>query len=330
MSTASKHDARAREDPKLLSLVVPAYNEEGNLIPLYEELCTHLDGQSWELVIVDDGSRDRTWQVIEELTQKDPRVRGLSLSRNFGHQYALLAGLKDARGDAVVSLDADLQHPPAMIPELVERWKCGINVVHTQRRAEGELGWFKRETSRWFYRLISRLSGLSIHEGQSDFRLLDRRVVTAVTGMVEADLFLRGLVHWVGYRSETVPYRVRKRSWGRSKYSLGRMLYLALAGVTSVSTLPLRLGIIAGFVTSGLAFLEILYVVFVSWKGDPVPGWASLAGLVALLFGMNFILLGFLGIYVGHIFGRVQNHPPFLIERRAPESYPIERDPALR
>jgi dolichol-phosphate mannosyltransferase len=306
--------------------VVPAFNEEGNLVPLHAELCSCLTNFSWELVLVDDGSRDGTWRIIEELTRRDPRVRGISLSRNFGHQYALLAGLKDSKGDAVVSLDADLQHPPDMVPELVRKWCEGFNVVHTQRQSEGELGWFKRKTSQWFYRLISRISGLYIHEGQSDFRLLDRRVVAALTGMEEADLFLRGIVHWVGYRSATVPYRVRRRAWGRSKYSLARMLYLALAGVTSVSTLPLRLGIVAGFVTSGLAFVQILYVLVVRWNGHPVPGWASLAGLVALLFGMNFILLGSLGIYIGHIFGRVQKRPAYLVERRAPADRDTPRD----
>lgn len=315
-----KSGAADRRDRSILvSIVVPAMNEAPNVVPLYDEISATMkgaDGVDWELILVDDGSSDGTYREIENLAANDRRVRGLALSRNFGHQYALLAGLEDAKGDAVVSMDADLQHPPEIIHELVEHWRRGCNIVHTQRQSDGELTWFKRKTSDWFYKILSLLSGVEMREGQSDFRLLDRRVVQTLTSMEEADLFLRGLVGRVGFESATVPYRVRERRFGTSKYHLGKMILFAFSGITSISTIPLRLGIMAGFITSAFAFLEILFVLFAYWRGGTVPGWASVAGLVALLFGINFILVGFLGIYIGHIFTRVQRHPAFLVEYR--------------
>jgi len=323
-------DAEPRRlGPKLVSVVVPAYNEAGNIAALHDRVRQALQGHDWELVIVDDGSADATFEHILACAKADERVRGIGLSRNFGHQYALLAGLKASRGDVVVSMDADLQHPPETIPRLIEAWRQGCNIVHTRRLDAGELTWFKRRTSALYYRLFSLLCGVEIEEGMSDFRLLDRRVVEALTSMEEADLFLRGLVRWVGYRHTTVEYPVAERQWGRSKYGLGRMLAFAGSGITAFSTLPLRIGIAVGFLTAGFAGLELVYVIGVALSGESVPGWASVVGLVTLLFGVSFILLGFLGIYVGHIFERVQRHPAYLVERTTEEYLGAPR-PAAR
>jgi len=297
----------------LVSVVVPAFREAGNLTPLHEELVRALAGERWELILVDDGSTDGTWDVIESLAQADPRVRGVRLSRNFGHQPALLAGLAAAQGQAVISMDADLQHPPALLPELLARWRAGAQIVHTQRKSGAETSWFKRSSSRWYYVVFSMLTGVPLAEGQSDFRLLDRRVVGALQAMDEVEVFLRGMVQWVGFRSVTVPYEVRARHSGESKFGLLKMVRFGLHGVTSFSTIPLRAGIALGFLTAAAAFCELAYVVAVRLLGAPVPGWASVLGIVAMLFGVNFMLMGFQGIYLGHVFSRVRRRPTYLI-----------------
>lgn len=316
LSVSQEPPNTGREASSLISLVVPALDERDSLPALYDEICARLTSFGWELILVDDGSTDGTFDVICQLAERDPRVRGLKLSRNFGHQPALLAGLREARGAAVVSLDADLQHPPQVVLELVDAWWSGASIAHTRREPSDDAGRLKRRLSAWYYRLFSFLSGVPIHEGESDFRLLDREVVDVVVGMQHARPFLRGLVHWVGYPQAVIPYRARPRFAGQSKYGLLRMLRLGAAGVTSFSTVPLRLGILLGAATSAAAFVELAYVVYVTVRGDPVPGWASLAGLVALLMGVNFMLLGFLGTYIGHVFERVQGHPAYLVERR--------------
>jgi polyisoprenyl-phosphate glycosyltransferase len=305
--------------PELVSVVVPAFNEEGNVRPLYERVRAALDGFVWELVLVDDGSRDGTFAATVALSAEDPRVRGVSFSRNFGHQYALLAGLQAARGDVVISLDADLQHPPELMPEMIRRWCEGYNVVHTKRSAGTALSAFKRRTSDLYYAIFSAISGLHLEEGQSDFRLLDRRVVEVLLGLDHAELFLRGLAHWVGYANITLPYEVGARQWGQSKYNLRKMVRFAIQGLTAFSTLPLRIGVGLGFVTSLLALAEFAYVVVIWFVGEPVPGWASLAALNSLLFAVSFALIGFLGIYLGHVFTRVQRTPQFLVETTSEE-----------
>jgi dolichol-phosphate mannosyltransferase len=311
--------AYRRDPPRLVTIVVPAMNEQENLAALHAAVKLALEGYAWELVVVDDGSQDGTFDTLCALSGQDSRVRGLALSRNFGQQYALLAGMQAARGDVVVTLDADLQHPPSLIPTLIERWKEGYNVVHTRRLPNSQTGFLKRKTSDWYYRLLAWFSGVKMEAGQSDFRLLDRRVTDSLCRLDEAQLFLRGLILWVGYRSTTVPFEAGMRHAGTTKYTLRRMVRLGFQGLTSFSSIPLKLGLALGFATSIFAFLEIGYVIWIKLKGIAVPGWASLAGLVSLLFGINFLLLGFLGIYIGHIFQRVQRHPPFLIDRTTEE-----------
>jgi dolichol-phosphate mannosyltransferase len=312
----------------ILSIVAPCFNEAGNVEALYKEILDAASGLNWELVLVDDGSADTTFERIKSIAKADPRVRGFRLSRNFGHQYALLAGLQRARGAVIVTMDADLQHPPALIPKLLDEWRTGFNIVHTRRQSEGELTWFKKWTSAAYYRVFSLLCGVRIEEGASDFRLLDRRVADAMLSMQEAEMFMRGLVAWMGYKNTFVSYRVRPRLSGSSKYGVGKMLRFAFAGITSFSTIPLRVGIFLGFATSILAVGEIGYVIWMKLRGQVVPGWASITAVMSFLFACAFVLIGLLGIYVGHIFRRVQHHPTFFVEEGTDAERPPRRPEA--
>jgi glycosyltransferase involved in cell wall biosynthesis len=306
-------------DSPNLSLVVPAFKEAANLEHLHEELVQSLAplGYSWELIIVDDGSPDNTWECIVRLQRRDSRIRGLRLSRNFGHQYALLAGLSEARGAAVITLDADLQHPPSVIPSLVWEWEEGSKIVHTVRRDCPGVSWSKRFTSKMFYRVFSFLSGVHISPGMADFRLLDQQVVREILKLRESGLFLRGLVQWVGYPNTRVEYDCADRFAGNTSYSFGQMLRLAWTGITSFSIVPLRLATGLGLLTSLFAFYELLDAVYVKmFTSEAVPGWTSLYVLVSLLFGILFILIGITGEYIARILEEVRGRPRFVISDR--------------
>jgi dolichol-phosphate mannosyltransferase len=265
-------------------------------------------------VFVDDGSSDRTWDTIVALSAGDVRVRGVRLSRNFGHQSALMAGLAAARGQAVVTMDADLQHPPPVVPQLLRKWREGFHIVHAVRRDPPNVSWFKRKTSKLYYRLFSFMSGVAIEPGSADFCLLDRQVLDEVLKFEEEGLFLRGLVHWVGYATTSVPFECGERHAGTSKYSLRKMLTLGWHGVSSFSLVPLRIGIAIGLLSSTLAFLGTGYAIVGWWFDDAVvPGWASSVALTSFLFGVLFAFLAVLAEYVGRIVVEVRRRPRFLV-----------------
>ncbi|MDZ7343956.1 MAG: glycosyltransferase family 2 protein [candidate division KSB1 bacterium] len=300
----------------VLSVVIPAYYEEGNLQRLYDELTQALStaALTYEIIFVDDGSADATWQEIAALHLHDSRVKGLRLSRNFGHQYALFAGLSASRGQAVVTMDADLQHPPAVIPELLKEWRKGMKIVHTIRNDHETISWGKKLTSKIFYKLFSFLSGVQLSSGMADFRLLDRQVANELLKLKEGGLFLRGLVQWVGYPSSKVEFQCRDRFAGKSKYNFRRMLKFAWAGITSFSIKPLRLGILIGFLTSLLAFYQLgeaIYIKFFTTKA--VPGWASIIGIQSMLFGVLFVFLGIISEYIARILEEVRQRPRFIV-----------------
>lgn len=304
----------------VLSVVVPVFNEQGNLDRLYDELEVQLDAldMAWEILFVDDGSSDQTWGVIETIHRSDERVKGLRLSRNFGHQYALFAGLHHARGRAVITMDGDLQHPPELIPKLVEKWSEGAKVVNTRRQDPEDFSLIKKTSSRLYYRLFSWLSGVPLEPGMADFRLLDRKVVNDILRIREEGLFLRGLVLWVGYPAVTVPFKCRNRHSGRTKYTLKKMLRFGWHGVSSFSIVPLRLAVLTGFFTSGISFAGILYAIYSKLiEGEAVPGWASTVAIISFLFGILFILLGVLGEYIGRILLEVRHRPRYLVSETA-------------
>lgn len=302
--------------PPLISVVAPCHNEEPNLEPLYWALSSALRSAEWtyEVVLVDDGSTDETWSVISRIARSDSRVRGVRLARSFGQQAAILAGLKHAHGDAAVTMDADLQHPPALIPVMARYWLAGKPVVLTRRTDSDDVGPFKRLTSALFYRIFSGLTGVPMPAGTGEFRLIDRRVVDYLLSLREGEYFLRGLIGWTGFRSVTVPFHAAPRLAGRTKYSLRKMLRLAVSGVTAFSLTPLRIGTVLGLATAFLAFLELGYVLIQAGRGHTVPGWASDVGVTTLLFGVQFILLGLIGEYLGRIYLAAKSRPPFLIE----------------
>jgi len=302
----------------MISIVVPAYNEEHNLGVLHGRVCETMQRAAgcddWELVFVDDGSSDGTWQAIDALSSNDARVRGVRLSRNFGHQSALMAGLAAARGQAVIMMDADLQHPPELLPELVAKWREGFQIVHTVRRDPPNLSWFKRRTSRAYYKMFAFLSGVEIEPGAADFRLLDRQVLDEILQFEEEELFLRGIVHWVGYATASVPFDCGERYAGSSKYNLRKMLKLGWHGVSAFSLVPLRIGIVIGLISSSIAFLGVCYAILGKWLDkEAIPGWASSVAISSFLFGVLFVFLAVLAEYVGRIAVEVRRRPRFLV-----------------
>jgi glycosyltransferase involved in cell wall biosynthesis len=302
----------------MISIVVPVFNEEESLLELYRRISTVMQylGLSFELIFVDDGSTDRSLKVMLEISEKDKNVKIVQLSRNFGHQLALIAGIDHAHGDAVIMMDGDLQHPPELIEQLVEKWHEGNDVVYTCRDQTYDASLFKRLTSYGFYTLVNRLAEVNISPGAADFRLLDRQVVTALQRFGERSIFLRGIINWLGYRQVAVRYQAGARYSGESKYSLRKMLRFAADGLTSFSSLPLYVSAILGMIISCCSFLYGLMVIYLRLFTDrAVEGWTSV--MVALLFlgGIHLVTLGIQGIYLGQVYKEVKGRPRYLIRR---------------
>ena len=301
--------------PGLISLVVPAFNEEENLSVLVQRLMAVMAPYNqYEILLIDDGSTDQTRFILRKLAQTYPVVRFLSFSRNFGHQMALRAGYEHARGECVISLDADLQHPPELIPTLIEKWHQGYDVVYTVREPDFNASWFKRTTSQKFYQMLRAVSDLQLEDGAADFRLLDRKVVDVLNQFKENDLFLRGTISWIGFRQTRLLYRPDERFAGRSKYSLRKMVNLAVMGITSFSTKPLYASVLLGFVMSllaGLFGLEVLYEKY--FTNQTVSGWTTLVLLMVLMGGFQFIMMGIIGVYLGKTFMEVKGRPAYII-----------------
>ncbi len=304
----------------LISIVAPVYNEEAVLDALYERVRAVLDGQgeTWELVLVNDGSRDRSAEVIAALHERDPRVKGISFSRNFGFQIAATAGLDYARGDAVILTDADLQDPPEVYPSMLTQWRAGYDVVYGIRASRTGETWFKRVSAKMFYRLIHRITSINIPVDTGDFRLMDRRVVNSLRGMNERNRFLRGMVPWVGFRQIGVQYNRAPRYAGEAYFtSVKRMLPFAVDAITSFSYFPLQLATILGFVIAAISALAILAVVLVRLLGPHEPLLGQATTLVAVLFlgGVQLICLGIIGEYLGRIYDEVKGRPLYLIQQ---------------
>ena len=321
--------------PALLSVVVPCFEEEAVLPEMHRRLVAVLAGVpelDFELVYVDDGSRDATLDLLREFQRSDPRVRVLALSRNFGQQIALVAGLAETAGDAVAVIDADLQDPPELIPRMLERWRRGADVVYGVRSGrEGETV-FKLWTAEAFYRLIGHIADISMPIGTGDFRLMDRKVVDALLAMPERDRFLRGMVAWAGFRQEPISYQRVSRAAGETKYPFRKMLRLAVDSILSFSLVPLRLATWAGFLASGVAMSGVLYALVIRFFTDTwVSGWAALFIAILFLGGVQLVLIGVIGEYLGRIYAEVKRRPLYLVKERsgfASGGQPLVRDPA--
>ena len=316
----------------LLSVVVPCFDEEAVLRETHRRLVATLETVpelDFELVYVDDGSRDATLEVLRELRHADARVRILALSRNFGHQIAVTAGLQQAAGQVVVIIDADLQDPPEVIPEMLDRWRAGVDIAYGVRTARDGETVFKRWTASAYYRLLDRLTNISIPLDTGDFRLLDRAVVDAFLTMPERDRFVRGMVAWTGFRQEPVPYRRAARAAGETKYPIRKMVRLAMDGIVSFSLAPLRLATWLGLLALGLAVAGIAHALVLRLStGAWVPGWGLLLISILFLGGLQLVALGILGEYVGRIYGEVKRRPLYLVKGRP--GFPRIRRRAVR
>jgi polyisoprenyl-phosphate glycosyltransferase len=305
-----------RRPLRLLSVVAPVYNEEDTIEQFYGRVCTALAGIRFELVLVDDGSTDGSELELLKLASNDPRVRVVQLSRNFGHQTALTAGLDHARGDAVVMLDADLQDPPELIGTMLDHWRAGCDVVYAVREQRDGESRFKLATARWFYALFDRLAQVELEPNSGDFRLLDRRALDALLSMRERNRFLRGMTVWVGYRQAAVPYKRDPRFAGTTKYTIPKMLRFSFDAISSFSHRPLQLATLFGFIISTLAFVAIPVVIALHFMGSYLPGFGSLTIAVLLLGGIQLIAIGLIGEYVGRIYDEVKGRPLYLVRGR--------------
>ena len=299
-----------------LTIVIAAFNEEASLPEMHRRLGVVLDGLEAQATVlyVDDGSRDGTWQVLQTLAADDPRVQLLRLARNFGKELALTAGLDHVETDAALVIDADGQDPPELIPQFVAKWREGFDVVYgTRTRREGE-SWFKRFTAAAFYRVMSRLSHTPIPPDTGDFRLMSRPVLDALRQLRERQRFMKGLFTWVGFKQVSLPYERAPRLAGGSKFNYWRLWNLALEGITSFSTVPLRLATYVGVLTALGAFAWGLWIVArtVLW-GDPVEGWPSLMTVMLFLGGVQLVALGIIGEYLGRLYLEVKQRPLYLV-----------------
>ena len=304
------------ENP-LLSVVVPVFNEAEVLPAFFERLkkvIDSLESMSYEVIYVDDGSSDDSFQQLRAITDSDSSVRIIKLSRNFGHQIAITAGIDEARGDAVVVIDADLQDPPEVIRTFVEKWRSGYDVVYGVReKREGE-GWLKLVTANLFYRILKPLAQIDIPLDAGDFRLMSKRVVRQLKHMKERSRFVRGLVSWVGFRQIGVRYSRDKRYAGETKYPYQKMINFAMDGVTSFSTIPLQIATWLGYFASLLAFLYAISVFVQKILGYTVQGWATIMVGVLFLGGVQLICLGIIGEYIGRIFNEIKQRPIYIVD----------------
>lgn len=316
--THQKTDLRTprSRDPKSISLVIPCYNEEDVLPELRRRLQELVKGYSCpiEVVLVDDGSKDRTWPLIQHYSREDGFIKAIRLARNFGHQTAITCGLDQTRGEVVVILDADLQDPPEVIPAMIAEWRDGYDVVYGQRRLRHGESLSKKFFAFSFYRIFEKIAGLKVPRDTGDFRLMDRRAVNALQSLRERHRFVRGMVSWIGYHQKALLYDRPERFAGVTKYPFRKSLFLAIDAITSFTYAPLRLASYLGVATSILAFLYIFVIIVLKILGINFPGYTSIMASILLLGGVQLTVLGILGEYVGRIFEQGQGRPLYLID----------------
>ncbi|RYE36063.1 MAG: glycosyltransferase [Sphingobacteriaceae bacterium] len=300
---------------KLVSIVVPSFNEEGNvetlalrLIAIFKDL-----PYDYEVIFVDDGSSDHTLEKLKQLSNIGSNFFYLELSRNFGHQNALKAGYDNASGDCVICMDSDLQHPPELIPQFLQKWEQGYDVVYTTREYADEATYFKRKTSDIYYRILNSLSDTKLEKGTADFRLLDRKVINVLSQLPENGLFMRGLIRWLGFKQFAINYVSDPRFSGSSKYTFKKMVTFAVEGVTAFSVRPLNIAIGIGLFFSIAAILYIPYILISYFSGHVVSGWASLLATVVFFGGLQLMVLGIIGLYLGKLFMQAKQRPNYIV-----------------
>ncbi len=312
----------ALRTPKLLSIVAPVFNEQELVEAFVARASAAAADYEFELVLVNDGSSDSTPELLDRIAERDGRVRVVHLSRNFGHQAALTAGLEHAIGDVVAMIDADLQDPPELIRDMIAQWSQGADVVYAVRKQrEGETA-FKLATASWFYKLFDKLAQVDLEPNSGDFRLLDRRALDALLAMTERSRFLRGMTVWVGFNQTAVSYERDARSAGETKYTLRKMLRFSLDAITSFSHLPLQLATYVGMLSAGVAFVAIPVVIILRLFDSYLPGFGAITIAILLLGGIQLIALGVIGEYVGRIYDEVKHRPLYIVreERNQPAS----------
>jgi len=302
----------------MISVIIPIMNEEGNIELLVEHLTKILSKQiDFEVIFIDDGSTDGSISVLKKINTENGKFKYISFSRNFGHQNALKAGLDFARGDCVISMDGDFQHPVELIPEMIKKWKEGYDIIYTIRQDDQNTGLLKRSTAKLFYRILNQLSDIDLKQGSADFRLLDRYVVEVLKKFNESPLFYRGLTSWLGFKQYGIPYIPKVRLWGKTKYSFLQMIKLALSGITGFSVKPLQISFRLGFYIAIIAFIYGIYALYIRLFTDKaIEGWTSLLIVILLIGGIQLITIGILGEYVGKLFIEHKKRPHYIIKEQ--------------
>ncbi len=302
---------------KKISVLIPCHNEEKSLPLLYPELVKLMDSISnyeWELMFVNDGSTDGTLELLRQLRQQDQRVNFVDLSRNFGKEAAMLAGFDYVTGDCMVIIDADLQDPPELIPEMIKWWEQGYEDVYAKRKTRGRESWLRKRLSLMFYRLLQSSSRFDVLQNVGDFRLLDRSCINALRQMRESERYTKGMYSWIGFKKKEIEFDRGNRVAGSSSWSFRQLFSLAIDGITSFTSLPLRISTVVGFIVSMLAFIYMIYVFIKAliW-GDPVQGYPSLVILLLFLGGIQLLSLGIIGEYIGRIYNETKNRPDYIV-----------------
>ena len=302
---------------KLITILIPCFNEENSLDLLYERLrnmTSQLSRYRFQILLVNDGSKDNTLAKMHELHRKDSTVSYLSLSRNFGKENAMLAGLDYAEGDAVILLDADLQDPPELIPQMIDEWEKGYDDVYARRRSRAGETWFKKASAHWYYRILQKFADIDIPSDVGDFRLLDRQAVDALCSLRERQRYTKGLFSWIGYNKKELLFDREPRAAGNSKMNFLKLFGLAVDGITSFSVAPLRLASVLGIIISTIAFVYLIFVIAKTLLfGDPVAGYPSMISIILFMGGIQLIVLGIIGEYVGRIFYESKRRPDYLV-----------------
>lgn len=302
---------------KKISILIPCYNEEQSLPLLYPELVKLMSDNpdyEWELMFVNDGSKDDTLSVLQRLRQQDSRVNYVDLSRNFGKEAAMLAGFDHVTGDCMVIIDADLQHPPTLIPEMIKWWEQGYDDVYAKRKTRGKESWLRKRLSLLFYQILQRSSRFNVLQNVGDFRLLDRSCINALKMLRESERYTKGMYSWIGFKKKDVEFEQGDRIAGESSWSYKQLFSFAIDGITSFTSAPLRISTIIGFVVSLCAFLYMIYVFIKSLiYGDPVQGYPTLVILILFLGGIQLLSLGIIGEYIGRIYNETKNRPDYIV-----------------